>query len=162
MNRKHCLCGLFAAAALVGCGAEQKTETAPAATGVDHARIVAADAAEWLSHGRDYAEQRFSPLDTVSSDNVGELGLAWYFDVPTKRGMEATPIIVDGRMFVTGSWSIVYALDAATGELLWRFHTVPGNPAEGFENDTLEAAAKVPAQTPSVPLPSKMLTSSPP
>lgn len=88
---------------------------------VDHADIVAAAADDWLTHGRDYAEQRYSPLDTINADTVRELGLAWYFDVPTERGMEATPIVIDGRMYVTGSWSIVYALDAATGEELWRY-----------------------------------------
>ena len=92
-------------------------------------------------HGRTYDEQRFSPLIDIDRDNVSHLGLAWYFDVPTKRGMEATPIVVDGRMYVTGSWSVVYALDAKTGEERWRFYTVPGNPEGGFENEVLEKAA---------------------
>ena len=110
--------------ALASCG--QRQEPATESVGIDAARIVAAAPADWLSHGRDYAEQRFSPLDVINADTVSELGLAWYFDVPTERGMEATPIVVDGRMFVTGSWSIVYALDAATGEELWRYD--PGVP----------------------------------
>ncbi|MEL7310796.1 MAG: PQQ-dependent dehydrogenase, methanol/ethanol family [Pseudomonadota bacterium] len=78
-------------------------------------------AQEWAHHGRDHAETRYSPLDTINTENVDALGLAWYFDIPTKRGIEATPIVVDGRLFVTGSWSIVYALDARTGELLWTY-----------------------------------------
>ena len=96
--------------------------TGPAVTKIMSTRIAAADAepGNWLSHGRTYDEQRFSPLHEVTTANASELGLAWYFDVPTQRGMEATPIVVDGRMYVTGSWSIVYALDAATGEELWR------------------------------------------
>ena len=81
----------------------------------------ATDPANWLTHGRTYDEQRFSPLTAINTDTVNDLGLAWYFDVPTNRGMEATPIVVDGRMYVTGSWSIVYALDAATGKELWRY-----------------------------------------
>ena len=107
---------------------DEKTEAAdsgvPAVTTVDGERLLAAagDSANWLSHGRTYDEQRFSPLDGINQANVGDLGLAWYFDVPTRRGMEATPIVVDGRMYVTGSWSIVYALDAATGEELWRYN----------------------------------------
>jgi PQQ-dependent dehydrogenase (methanol/ethanol family) len=95
----------------------------PPVTEVFEARIARADeeAWNWLSHGRTYDEQRFSPLDDINVDTVADLGLAWYFDVPTKRGMEATPIVVDGRMYVTGAWSIVYALDASTGEELWRY-----------------------------------------
>ncbi len=121
MKMKYCLSGLICTFVLYGCGSEPKDAPEPAETNVDHARIVAAASGEWLSHGRDYTERRFSPLASVTSGNVGELGLAWYFDVPTRRGMEATPIVVDGRMYVTGSWSIVYALDAATGALLWRY-----------------------------------------
>ncbi len=96
---------------------------------VGHARIVAADSepGEWLSHGRTYDEQRFSPLDVIDVDNVGDLGLAWSFDLRTKRGLEATPLVVDGVMYLTGAWSRVFALDAATGRLLWEHDPrVPG------------------------------------
>ena len=88
---------------------------------VDHERIVAADAAtdDWLTHGRNYAETRESPLRQITVDNVRRLGLAWYFDTGTKRGLEATPLVVDGVIFTTGSWSRVYALDAGSGRLLW-------------------------------------------
>ena len=96
---------------------------------VDAARIIAADQEpeNWLSHGRSYDEQRFSPLNQVNAANVADLGLAWRFDFETKRGLEATPIVVDGMMFTTGAWSRVYALDAKTGKLLWEFDPeVPG------------------------------------
>ncbi len=95
-----------------------------AATGsVDTARIVNADSEpqNWLAHGRTYSEQRFSPLDQINTDNVDELGLAWYWDTGTTRGLEATPIVVDGAMFTTGSWSLVFAHDARTGKLLWQY-----------------------------------------
>ena len=121
MNIRHCVCGLLCAVVLAGCDTRPTTETETASATVDHARIIAAAPEDWLAHGRDYSEMRFSPLDSITPDNIDELGLAWYFDVPTQRGMEATPIVVDGRMYVTGSWSIVYALDAASGELLWRY-----------------------------------------
>ena len=90
---------------------------------LDAARIEAADAepGNWLAHGRDYGEQRFSPLDMINADNVSDLELAWYADTNTTRGLEASPIVVDGAMFTTGSWSLVYAHDAKTGEELWRF-----------------------------------------
>ncbi len=94
------------------------------ATGtIDGARIAAADGEpeNWLAHGRTYDEQRHSPLAQINADNVGQLGLAWYWDTGTRRGLEATPIVVDGVMFTTGSWSVVWAHDAKTGELLWRY-----------------------------------------
>lgn len=90
---------------------------------LDAARILAADdePGNWLAHGRNYEEQRFSPLDQINRDNVSDLELAWYADTGTTRGLEASPIVIDGVMFTTGSWSLVYAYDAKTGELLWRF-----------------------------------------
>ncbi|MGD2133144.1 MAG: PQQ-dependent dehydrogenase, methanol/ethanol family [Maricaulaceae bacterium] len=90
---------------------------------VDGARIAAADAepGAWLSHGRTYSEQRFSPLDQINTDNVDELSLSWFFELGTTRGVEATPIVVDGVMYATSAWSIVYALNPLTGELLWEY-----------------------------------------
>lgn len=73
----------------------------------------------WALHGNDYKEQRFSSLDQINRDTVKQLGLAWSFDMYTERGVEATPLIVDGAMYVTGSWSMVYALEARTGALNW-------------------------------------------
>lgn len=100
---------------------------------VDTARIVGADdePGEWLAHGRTYDEQRFSPLDSIDDGNVGRLGLDWYFDFPTRRGKEATPLMIDGVLYVSGSWSRVFALDAVTGELLWAYDPeVPGEKAQ--------------------------------
>lgn len=74
---------------------------------------------EWLSYGLDYSETRHSRLDSINTDNVGELGLAWSYGLESRRGVESTAIVVDGVMFVTASWSIVHALDAVTGEKLW-------------------------------------------
>ena len=79
------------------------------------------DTANWLTHGRTYSEQRFSPLDQINRDTVSELGLAWYWDTGTTRGLEATPIVVDGIMYTTGTWSVVFAHNAATGEHLWTY-----------------------------------------
>ena len=89
---------------------------------LDGRRIAAgAEDGNWLSHGRTYDEQRHSPLDQINTDTIGKLGLAWYWDTGTTRGLEATPIVVDGIMFSTGSWSVVWAHDAKTGELLWSY-----------------------------------------
>ena len=77
--------------------------------------------ANWLTHGRTYGEQRFSPLEQVNADNVRGLGLDWFFDIPTDRGLEARPLVLDGVMYVAGSWSTVFALDARTGEQIWDY-----------------------------------------
>jgi len=90
---------------------------------VDGARIAAADAEpqNWLAHGRTYGEQRFSPLARINDANVSNLALAWSYATDTKRGLQATPLIVDGVMYTTGVWSVVYALDAKTGRELWKY-----------------------------------------
>jgi quinohemoprotein ethanol dehydrogenase len=107
----------LAAVALSGCHPAK----GPAA--VDEARMLAADKdpGNWMSQGRTYSEQRFSPLDKINASNVSNLGLAWSFELSTNRGVEATPIVVDGVMYVTSSWSMVYALNAKTGALLWKY-----------------------------------------
>lgn len=76
---------------------------------------------DWPTHGFDHAETRFSPLTQISSDNVDKLGLAWSYNLESSRGVEATPLIVDGVMYVTASWSVVHALDAKTGKKLWTY-----------------------------------------
>lgn len=84
-------------------------------------RILEANADHWLTHGRDYSETRFSPLDNINAENVSRLGLAWSFEYPDNRGLEATPIVADGVIYSSGAWSRVYALNAITGELIWRY-----------------------------------------
>jgi quinohemoprotein ethanol dehydrogenase len=80
-----------------------------------------ADSANWLTYGRTYAEQRFSPLKQIDEQSVSKLGLAWSYDMRTLRGGETTPLVNDGVMYATAAWSIVYALDAQSGKLLWKF-----------------------------------------
>ncbi|MGI9296225.1 MAG: PQQ-dependent dehydrogenase, methanol/ethanol family, partial [Pseudomonadales bacterium] len=75
---------------------------------LDENSIINADAQphNWLSHGRTYDEQRFSPLKKINKDNVGDLGLAWFFTTDDKQGLQATPLVIDGVMYVTASWSV--------------------------------------------------------
>ncbi|MES1928928.1 putative quinoprotein ethanol dehydrogenase [Salinisphaera dokdonensis CL-ES53] len=80
----------------------------------------ASEPSNWMAHGGSYDEQRFSRLEQIDQSNVGELGLAWSYRLDIDRGVEATPIVVDGVMYTTSAFSIVYALDAKTGELLWK------------------------------------------
>jgi PQQ-dependent dehydrogenase (methanol/ethanol family) len=80
-----------------------------------------------MSHGRTYGEQRFSPLDQINTQTVGKLGLTWFADLDTRRGQEATPLVVDGVLYVSTAWSRVKAYDAATGKALWAYDPeVPG------------------------------------
>jgi quinohemoprotein ethanol dehydrogenase len=90
---------------------------------VNAARITNADRepGQWLSAGRTYDEQRFSPLTQITTDNVAQLGLAWFADLDTNRGQEASPLVIDGVLYVTSSWSKVFAFDARTGKPLWRY-----------------------------------------
>lgn len=76
---------------------------------------------DWLSYGLDYAETRFSRLNQVNVSNVKDLGLVWSYNLESTRGVEATPLVVDGIMYVTASWSIVHAIDVRTGRRLWTY-----------------------------------------
>jgi len=97
-------------------------ETASPAN-VDSSRLINADQqpGNWMTYGRTYSEQRFSPLKQINDQNVGQLALAWYVDLDPRRGQEATPIVVDGVMYFTTAWSKVFAVKAATGEKLWSY-----------------------------------------
>ena len=90
---------------------------------VDGARIVAAnrEPGSWLTNGRTYDEQRYSPLDQINASNVGQLGLAWSHDLNTLRGVEAAPLYVDGVLYNISAWNITTALDARTGKVLWTY-----------------------------------------
>ncbi len=90
---------------------------------LDGDRIMAADKNpnDWVAHGRTYAEERHSPLTQINVDNVRGLKLAWYANTDTKRGLEASPIVINGVMFSSGSWSTVFAHNAATGEQIWKY-----------------------------------------
>ena len=111
---------LIVALGLASCtGGSAKTSS----SGIDAARMAQAEAdgVNWLSYGRTHDEQRFSPLTQVSDANVGTLGLAWSADLDTARGQEATPIVVDGVLYVSTAWSMVKAFDATNGKLLWAY-----------------------------------------
>ncbi len=90
---------------------------------VDDNRLAKADAQEgdWLTYGKNYREDRFSTLNQITKATVDSLGLAWSINLGTTRGIEATPLVVDGIMFLSGPWSVVYAIDVRKGEILWTF-----------------------------------------
>ena len=128
-RRIRCLVILSALAVCMGCRGSRPTTTgetksAPTKTSdVGGAQIIQADQepGSWLTHGRTYSEQRFSPLKQINDKNAGQLGLAWSYDLDTNRGQEATPLVVDGVMYFTTAWSKVVAVNAATGARLWTY-----------------------------------------
>ena len=125
-QRVACLAASGALAVLGGCNRNEASK-------VDVPdRLVAAgsESGNWLTHGHTYSEQRFSQLDQINVDTAKDLGLAWFADFDTGRGQETTPLVVDGVIFATTSWSKLYALDAASGRTLWKYDPeVPGETA---------------------------------
>ena len=104
--------------ALAWCIAARST-----AAGVDQKRLENADAdpGQWMSVGRTWSEQRFSPLKRINDSNVQRLGIAWFADLNTYRGVEATPLVVDGVLYNISAWDITTAYDATTGKVLWTY-----------------------------------------
>ncbi len=137
-SSKSCAAAVLATAVmLASSSAVSQTVSADkikAATGaVNKAAIIAnaADTKDWLNYGLDYAETRFSKLTEINTATVRDLGLAWHYDLNSRRGVEATPLVVDGIMYVTSSWSIVHAIDVRAGEEIWTYDPqVPRDYAE--------------------------------
>jgi quinohemoprotein ethanol dehydrogenase len=91
---------------------------------VDASRLAAADSEpeNWYTGGRDQDGSYYSPLTTINASNVKTLGFAWQYDLGLPlRGQEATPVIVDGILYTSGTWGYVYAVDAASGREVWRY-----------------------------------------
>jgi quinohemoprotein ethanol dehydrogenase len=121
--RDSALISMPLALLLLGLACASARAAEPGDKPVDGARITHADAepGNWLTYGRTYDEQRFSPLARINDKNAQKLGLAWFADLDTNRAQEATPLIVDGVMYVSTAWSLVKAYDARTGRLLWAY-----------------------------------------
>src|SRR5712675_3078801 len=107
----------------IGAGCKAPAETAMKAGDVTEARVAAesGSGANWLLNGRTFDEAHFSPLMQITDKNVNGLGVAWYLDIPGAMGVVAEPIVVDGVIFVSAPQSRVYAVDAASGKLIWKF-----------------------------------------
>jgi quinohemoprotein ethanol dehydrogenase len=96
----------------------------PAKAGdVSEARVLAeaSEGDNWMVDGGDFGERHFSPLKEITDKNIDNLGLAWWLDIDSPMGMTAEPIAVDGKIYLTDSLSRVYAVDALSGHLLWKF-----------------------------------------
>lgn len=97
------------------------------ASDVDDAALEAATPdGDWLMYGGNYAEDRYSTLEQITPENVGQLGLVWTYDFDLRGGVEATPLVAGGVMYISAPWSVVHAIDVRTGERLWRHD--PGVP----------------------------------
>jgi quinohemoprotein ethanol dehydrogenase len=116
MNMKHYTLIIAAAAVLIAAAPSKRGD-------VTEARVIA-DAStgnNWLVGGRSFDEQHFSPLKQITDQNIGTLGLAWATDIPSAMGLATEPIVVDGVIYVSAPQSRVYAVDALTGKMLWKF-----------------------------------------
>ena len=100
----------------------QADKPPPAAIDAPRLARAAAEPDQWLMTGRDRGGTYFSPLTDINASNVGRLGFAWEYRLGTRRGLEATPVVVDGALYTTGNFGWVYALDAATGRELWKYN----------------------------------------
>ena len=95
---------------------------------VSHERLLSgtAEPADWLMYGGSYDNSRFSPLGDINRDNVGSLSLAWVFQTGVPYQFQASPIVADGILYVTAAYNHLYALDAATGDPVWKYdHPLP-------------------------------------
>ena len=111
-------------AGAVVCGAAVSTlqgQQAQAPRRVDDAMLLKPADGEWVTYGRDYAETHHSPLAQIDQSNVGRLGLAWSVEVGSKGKIETTPIVWNGVLYGTSTWSVVYAMDLRTGKVKWRW-----------------------------------------
>ncbi|SFV27038.1 pyrroloquinoline quinone-dependent dehydrogenase [Hyphomicrobium facile] len=84
-------------------------------------RAAADDKDNWIIPGRDYANQRFSPLDKITPANVGKLVPKWIYQTGIAGTFQTTPLVADGVMYVTTPFSNVVALNAVTGREIWRY-----------------------------------------
>jgi len=111
------------ALALLSAASGWHTFAQPRGGVVDDAALKAAASKpdDWITYGRDYAETHFTPLDQINSGNVNRLGLVWSYATQTDGGFEDTPLIADGVLYGTGSWSVVFAVDAKSGAEKWRW-----------------------------------------
>jgi quinohemoprotein ethanol dehydrogenase len=79
------------------------------------------DTENWMSYGRTWGEQRFSPLKQITEKNVQRLGLAWYADLGTYKGVVATPLVIDGVLYNISAMDITTAYNATNGTVLWTY-----------------------------------------
>jgi len=97
--------------------------TAIAQDDVSNKRILeeSATGENWFLKGGRFDGQHYTPLTQVTDENVSDLGLEWAADLPTLDGIATTPIVIDGVIYLSGAYSIVFAVDARNGRTLWTY-----------------------------------------
>jgi quinohemoprotein ethanol dehydrogenase len=114
---------LAIAASVAAIAVHSSTAVTPRPGDVNEARVMADAAAgtNWMVNGRTNDSKHFSPLRQINDQNVGNLGLAWYLDYDGAMGIVSEPIVVDGVIYVSAPLSKIYAVEASTGKLLWKY-----------------------------------------
>jgi quinohemoprotein ethanol dehydrogenase len=109
---------------------------------VNEARLATAatEPGQWFTSGRDASGAYYSPLSQVNAETVQRLGFAWDYPLGTSRGLEASPVVVDGTMFAVGNFGRVYAVDAATGRQRWTY--TPDVDAQWLRNACCDAVSR--------------------
>lgn len=102
-------------------GSPEHIKAVTSAVDANSIKANTATSSDWPTVGLDYAETRYSKLKLITTENVKNLGLMWTHNLESSRGVEATPVVVDGIMYVTASWSVVHAIDVRTGKKIWTF-----------------------------------------
>lgn len=105
------------AAALVGTGLAQERDY----SSVTDERLADPESSNWLQYRGTYDGWGYSPLDSINLDNVDKLVPVWSYATGVLSGHQAPPIVNDGYMFVTTPYAQLLALDATTGDLLWKY-----------------------------------------
>ena len=122
-------------AAAVSCGAAVASLQGQQATTrkVDDATLLKPADGDWVGYGRDYAETHHSPLKQIDQSNVSRLGLAWSVEVGSDGKLETTPLVFNGVLYGTSTWSQVYAIDLRTNKVKWQWD--PALVRGGIEGD---------------------------
>lgn len=122
------LLALLTAAAAPGVACAEAAGAALAPIGAERLAAGTTRTDQWLMYGGNFENWRYSPLADVNRDNVGALVPVWIFQPGVPGQFEAAPVVADGVLYVTASHNNLYALDAATGTLLWHYeHALPSD-----------------------------------
>ncbi len=117
------LIGLFI---IVSCENENQSSTYG-----DEAIADEQQTSDWLAYGRTHNERRFSPAADINTENVSDLKVDWFIDLPNDVGLVSTPLVVDGVMYFTGTMNIIRAVDATNGDLIWEYDPKVGEEVRG-------------------------------
>ena len=109
-------------------GCEKKTENPV----YDDAAIAnETQTTDWLAYGRTHNELRFSPSEQINTNNVADLRVDWFMDLPNDVGLVSTPLVIDGVMYFTGTMNVIRSVDAVKGTLIWEYDPQVAKEIEG-------------------------------